>query len=242
MSGPLFPFLEAHQDVDVFCFQEVFDEKGRDMTALFEAAAEGTLSDLHARLSHAMPGHVGIFLPVWNDSYGIATFVRREIGIAASGSISLYENPNFPEIENDDADHPRSALRVDLIGERGGLKVVNVHGHWVPSNKSDTPARLEQSRRLITAVGENPQRTVLCGDFNLRPDTESVRMIESAGFRNLVAESGVTSTRTGLYKKEERFADYAFVTPDLEVEHFQILPDEVSDHAPLLVEILDGSE
>ena len=58
----------------------------------------------------------------------------------------------------------------------------------------------------------------------------------AAGLRNLVAEFGVTSTRTSLYTGPGRFADYAFVSPGVEVHAFRVLPDEVSDHAPLMLE------
>ena len=77
---------------------------------------------------------------------------------------------------------------------------------------------------------------MLCGDFNLAPDTQSLRMLEAAGLRNLVAEFGVTSTRTSLYRRPERFADYVFVSPGVDVSAFRVLPDEVSDHAPLMLQ------
>jgi endonuclease/exonuclease/phosphatase family metal-dependent hydrolase len=43
----------------------------------------------------------------------------------------------------------------------------------------------------------------------------------------------VTSTRTSLYPRAERFADYVFVSAGVDVLEFGALPDEVSDHAPL---------
>ena len=61
-------------------------------------------------------------------------------------------------------------------------------------------------------------------------------MLESAGLRNLVAEFGVTSTRTSLYTRPEPFADYVFVSDGIHVRDFRVLTDEVSDHAPLLLE------
>ena len=61
-------------------------------------------------------------------------------------------------------------------------------------------------------------------------------MFEKLGLRNLVKENGVTSTRTSLYSKPEKFADYAFVSPGIEVADFKILPDEMSDHVPMYTE------
>jgi endonuclease/exonuclease/phosphatase family metal-dependent hydrolase len=61
-------------------------------------------------------------------------------------------------------------------------------------------------------------------------------MLEAAPLRNLVAEFGVASTRTSLYTRPEKFADYVFVSAGVEVRGFRVLPDEVSDHAPLMLE------
>ena len=61
-------------------------------------------------------------------------------------------------------------------------------------------------------------------------------MLEEEGLRNLIAEHGVTSTRTTLYPRAESFADYVLVSAGVDVLEFRVLPDEVSDHAPLLLE------
>ncbi len=77
----------------------------------------------------------------------------------------------------------------------------------------------------------------MCGDFNLLPDTQSIQILEDTGLRNLIKETGVTSTRTSHYTKPEKFADYAFVSKNLNIKEFKVLPDEVSDHSPLCLEI-----
>jgi len=77
---------------------------------------------------------------------------------------------------------------------------------------------------------------VLCGDFNLLPDTESLKRLEGIGLRNLIKEYGITSTRTSFYDKPAKFADYALVSEGIEVKDFKILPDEVSDHSPMYLE------
>jgi endonuclease/exonuclease/phosphatase family metal-dependent hydrolase len=64
-------------------------------------------------------------------------------------------------------------------------------------------------------------------------------MIERSGIRNLVKEYGVESTRTKLYRRYEtgsKFADYIFVSPEVKVNDFKVLPDEVSDHSPLMLD------
>lgn len=55
--------------------------------------------------------------------------------------------------------------------------------------------------------------------------------------RKLIKEYGITSTRTSLYTKPNKFADYVFVSRGIKIIDFKILPDEVSDHTPLFLEI-----
>ena len=76
---------------------------------------------------------------------------------------------------------------------------------------------------------------ILCGDFNLRPDTESIKILEE-NMHNLVKDYNIQSTRTSLYPKAERFADYILTSNEIIVQDFKVLPDEVSDHSPLWVE------
>ena len=49
-------------------------------------------------------------------------------------------------------------------------------------------------------------------------------------------ETGVTSTRSHYYTKPEKFADYILVSPDITVVDFNVLPDVISDHLPLVLE------
>ena len=76
---------------------------------------------------------------------------------------------------------------------------------------------------------------ILCGDFNLRPDTESMKIIEDR-MHNLIYLYQVNSTRTSLYKKEEKFADYILTSPEVKTHRFAVLDHEVSDHKPLFLD------
>jgi endonuclease/exonuclease/phosphatase family metal-dependent hydrolase len=78
-------------------------------------------------------------------------------------------------------------------------------------------------------------KKILCGDFNLLPNTESIAMLEK-GMKNLVKEYGITSTRSHHYTKEHKFADYIIVSTDIKVANFEVLQEPVSDHLPLLLE------
>lgn len=113
--------------------------------------------------------------------------------------------------------------------------VVNVHGHWTGKGKSDDDDRIKQSEKIVNFLDMISLPKIVCGDFNLLLNTKSIAMID-AKLKNLIKEHKILSTRTSLYKKEERHADYVFVSPDIKVNSFKVLPDEVSDHSPLFLD------
>src|SRR5690606_5072057 len=107
--------------------------------------------------------------------------------------------------------HARNVQRISIKQDDEDLHIFNFHGLWNGSGKGDSDPRLEQSRKLIEYIQSYEGKKVLCGDFNLSPDTKSLKMVEDIPLRNLVKEYGVTSTRTSFYDKENRFADYILV-------------------------------
>lgn len=228
-------FAQQAKDIDVFCLQEIFkgagDEVLQDVTAnpkvnpkLFEAIAE------------ALPDHEGYFCPVFKEAYGIACFIRKGIEIEDRGDIQLTEGDQYLDPEYPGADHARRMQWFTLKDGERSVFVSNLHGHWAPGDKSDTDESMEQSRRIFDLLKSHDEQKVICGDFNLHPKTQSIKMFDEA-FRNLVMENGVMSTRTSFFHWPQKFADYIFVSRELPIKSFAVLPDEVSDHAPLMVEI-----
>jgi len=117
--------------------------------------------------------------------------------------------------------------------------IINLHGAWQPkSKKQDTPERLIQSQILRNLSKGKEHKTVLIGDFNLMPDTESVRLLEKK-YTNLITKYGIKSTRTAVYDDITLpFADYAFTGSDLEVIDFQVQLDPIfSDHGFMMLTV-----
>lgn len=118
-----------------------------------------------------------------------------------------------------------------------GVVIAHLHGLWENSIKEDTLLKLEQSKRIVKWLDHIRTRfslsVVLAGDFNLLPHTESIYMIQHAGLRNLITHYDIHDTRTSHYQKKLRHADYIFVSNDIIVHDFHVMPDVVSDHAPL---------
>lgn len=117
--------------------------------------------------------------------------------------------------------------------------ICNVHGVPRPGDKLDTPERLEQSQELVNFF-KYKDNVIIGGDFNLLPETKSVAMFEEAGFRNLISEHEIKTTRNKIsYNMHpdniQYFADYVFTSPELKLKSFAVPEIIVSDHLPLEV-------
>ena len=231
----LLDFFVHHQEIDVFLLQEIYlhatgktcwDE--RDLPNLFDDIAS------------VLPGYVGLFAPSVVHEWGLAAFVKNTLHIHETGDIFVHKTMDSL-IDGDGSSIGRNLQFIKTQNEAGEpLTILNFHGIWAGHGvgKGDTEDRLQQSKNVISFIKTLSGNVVLGGDFNLSPDTESLNMIaQELGIRNLISEYGITSTRTSLYPKPGKFADYMFVSPEMQVKQFAVLPDIVSDHAPLLLEI-----
>lgn len=226
--SPLLDFIRSHQDIDIFCFQEVY-HNAPDKISDEDRKVSLTI---FAELQQLLPEHQGFFRPVVDDIYGIGMFVKKSLNVLAEGEVNIHENPDYTGIG---PAHSRNLqwLQCNIEGKK--YTIVNVHGLWNGKGKTDTPERLAQSQKIREFIDRLDTPTIMCGDFNLRPDTESVKIIEQ-GMSNLIKQYNIGSTRTSYYPKAEKFADYIFTSPEVAINQFTVLQDEVSDHSPLLLE------
>lgn len=227
-------FFDKHAEADILFFQEVFKTHGEQ----YHVPTVGYSVDLEllGTLSGHLGSHEAHFCQVLKDYYGIASFFREGMRIVEKGEMLVARGDWDDNQTSNDRDHHRKAqwFEVEIKGKR--VLFVNVHLTHRPEGKRDSPKRIMQSDMLIRLITMFDGPKILAGDFNLLPDTESIRMIEAAGMRNLVKEYGIEATRTELYKKPLKFADYVFVSPGVKVNDFKVLPDVVSDHAPLALD------
>lgn len=232
----LLSFLQEHRDVDVFCFQEVWNG-GEHMLGKKGGGSwlERRVTTLLSDIRSALPEYRDFYRPHFYDFYGLALFVKDGLEIVDEGEHYIYKEKGWVSSE-EFGNHARTLQYVTIRTPMGLQTIVQLHGLWNGKGKGDSDDRLEQSERIAQFVSTLTNPFVILGDFNLRPDTESVGKLENIGLRNLISEYGITSTRTSHYTKPEKFADYTFVSKGTTVEDFKVLPDEVSDHAPLYLE------
>jgi endonuclease/exonuclease/phosphatase family metal-dependent hydrolase len=183
-------------------------------------------------LQTLLPEHQAWFRPAVSDIYGLGTFTRKNIKVLNEGDISIHTNDNYI---GSGPTHSRNMQWLECKIDQQIYSILNVHGLWNGMGKTDTPERIAQSQRIRNFMDAINHPKILCGDLNLRPDTESLRLIEK-NLQNHIQINKITSTRTSLYPKAEKYADYIFTSPEIKVLKFEVLKDEVSDHAPLLIE------
>jgi hypothetical protein len=235
-------FFATHKDVDVFCLQEVWSAAYPELEGVTVAnrVTKHSLVMTNALedISRILANHTPYFRASYGDNYGLVMFVKNTLDQIEEGELFVYKQKGYIP-EGDPGEHARNLQYVKIRQGEKDYTVLNFHGLWNGQGKGDSPDRIVQSEKIISFLEvTNPKRFVLCGDFNLLPDTESIKMIaDGLGAHDLIAEHGVSSTRTSLYTKEPKFADYVFTGSDIIVKDFKVLPDEVSDHAPLYVEV-----
>lgn len=228
----LINFLNKHQDVGIFCFQEIYHKATHIHVAQGGIDPNLTLFD---DIQKALPNHHGYFRPHYLETYGLATFVKKGLEVTREDELFVHHHKGFIP-EGEVGNHARNVQMVSISTAKGAVNIFNFHGLWNGKGKTDTKDRLEQSKKLTTYVKGFGGKKVLCGDFNLLPDTESIKIVEALPMRNLIKEHGITSTRSSFYDKDVRFADYMFVNDAVDVKIFKVLPEEVSDHLPLYLE------
>ncbi len=238
-AGKLLAFLDLHRDADFICLQEVWSAPYEGLEGVPAGADAITHAEIMVygkqEIGALLDGHVAFFHPNHLNDYGLMTLVSKTLCVVESGDVFVHRERGYVP-EGNLGLHARNLQFVTVAGPSGPLSMVNFHGLWNGQGKGDSDERIEQSRRILNFLEGRPEPIIFCGDFNLLPDAGSLRMLESAGLRNLVAEFGLTSTRTSLYARDEQFADYVFVSEGIDVRDFRVLPEEVSDHAPLLLE------
>jgi exonuclease III len=212
-------------DADFFCFQEVLNH-GKDVPGNEDGKVR---MEIFSELAQLLPEFNGFLAPRDSRQESLATFVKKNINISKEDYIMVQK-----------ADSSRAdGIPLHYVQFKHNDKqytVCNLHGLWEPdTKKADIPERIEQSERVKAFLEKVDGAKIICGDFNLAPDTKSLKILEK-DMRNLIKEFDITSTRSHFYTKEVKFADYALVSPEVKVLEFKVLQDAVSDHLPLLLE------
>lgn len=235
--GPLMKYvLDQSRDTDIFCFQEVFDTPTSR-----KVVSEHYRANIYSELQKALPNHTGYFAPVqdgcdfngpvdYSIQWGLAMFVKTSLNVIETGEIYLFGGRNSRK--DDISSMPRNLQYVHLGADGQRYTIAHFHGLWNGRGKTDTEDRIQQSKKVKEFLEGVKGKKIVCGDFNLLPDTKSLSIIED-NLVNLIKTGRITSTRSSLYQKSEKHADYTLVSFDVNVESFAVPQIEVSDHLPM---------
>ncbi len=213
--------------------------------------AEKTRINILDEITNALPDFNSVFHPVSNGfdvegpvdfelETGQAEFVKKQIPIVSSGEIPISSGKKdiYPA---ENKFYPSNFGYLRIPYKNNVIAVINVHGlTFRPDDKLDTPERLEQSRLIKEFATKENGPVIICGDFNVFPQTQSIIMFEDK-FVNLIKKYGVSTTRSKISPwhgtpRELKFSDYTFVSPEIEVLGFSAPDIEISDHLPLVIE------
>ncbi len=239
---PLMDFLKSNKDIDIFCFQEVYDTEA-DLVE-----SRGIRANVYREIGKILQGHQGYFTPVQDGHdyegpvgfhlrFGNAIFLRKDIDVVDEGDIFICGTRNsFKEFLTEKWKYmPRNLSYVQFKFGDELATIFNFHGLWDSKGKIDTDDRIIQSKDIKDFMSKfTMSKNILCGDFNILPDTKSISILDE-GMKNLIKDFNITSTRSGLYTKPDKFADYIFTSEKLHIKDFKVLQDEVSDHLPLFL-------
>lgn len=238
---------------DVLCLQEVVHSPESEKDWLIYRDGAHVLDQrahFFRDVRRALPDHVAVFCPaaqgvLWDgetavpSQFGLATFVHKSLPIV--GQVQGFVHKAYSPDGYGDHPRARNAHGVRIYDERAGrfVSVTHMHGLRDLRGKMDTPERTAQVARLLEQSRQlaQPQDiVVICGDFNVEPESETLRVLGQAGLVELVSGCGFKSTRNALYPKAMRFADYMLINDETAVREFDVVHDrEVSDHCPLIL-------
>lgn len=238
---PLMQFVNSlAKDTDIFCFQEIFASPSDAIES------RGTRINILSDMAKALPDFFWYFAPEgegydeqgpvdFEVSCGQAIFLSKKTlsdCLTAEGSIVTFKKEGKSEGSN--------FQYVRLLVKGKIITICNIHGIPLPGHKKDTDDRLSQSRIVMDFLSKEPGAKILCGDFNLLPDTESMKILEE-GMVNLITKLTIPRTRSRLHPfygkpDDQKFADYLLASPDVAVKSFSVPDVSVSDHLPLIAE------
>lgn len=229
---PLMNFFKMRaEDTDIFCLQEVFNNPPQIKSKVQTKVAK---EDIYKDIAEVLKDFDGYFAPTQDGEESLTIFVKKKFGVQEIADQFVYRWRNAME-GNDASTYGINVQYTKFSKSEKNYMVCNLHGHWTPNFKGDNPARLEQSQNIKKMLDNFKGAKILCGDFNVAPDTKSMEILETS-MTNLVKKYKVATTRSHFYTKEHKFADYILVSPEIQVKKFEVIQDVVSDHLALMLE------
>ncbi len=234
LADNLLAFVAAHVP-DILLLQEVFTSPESPDTRFY------ILKHLQEMLPHHHVDRAATYdayrdgarIEAGNAILSTFPIVNRNVVFYGSPYASQYVEPI-----HDYATVPRNLQYVQLDVRGTLLHVFNTHGIW-GQDSAPTAARVAMSHVIVEHIqGRSP--VVLSGDFNTVANTPPIDLLEQH-LRN-VFKGTVPSTLNMRRKHHPVYAtlalDMLFVSKDIAVTYQACPHVDISDHLPLIMEIM----
>lgn len=215
---------------DFVCMQEVNDLKGRAGYKFFSTLEE--IRDKSGFEYSAMSASYSSRYMERELEYGNAILSNYKILSSKTVFTRGEYRRNF-DIEKDDG-NIRNLQIAKVATDSGEINFLNHHGHHIQDSKLGDDETVRQMRVIAGAIEKLNGPVILCGDFNLSPESDSIKIIEEK-LTNLSVKYGLKNTYNQ-FGTSSAVCDYIFINDSVNISDFRMADEIVSDHNALILE------
>lgn len=222
LDGVVALIRETH--ADIVLLQEV-DQLTRRSGLVDQPAVLATRTGFHVAFGSALDYDGG--------KYGVGTLSRWPIAFD-----TLYRLPVDPPQERAGGSRePRGLLRADIRSPFGMMAVFNTH---IDASREDTWRRQEAQviASIVGAARGSYPLVLLGGDLNSTPESAVQDILRKPGLRDAFAQCGRGTGLTYPADSAVKRIDYLYLTGAMRCARARVPVTRVSDHRPLVVEVL----
>lgn len=217
------------QNIDFACMQEAVHYKGKT----------GGIISSYSKIGASLRLDEQFFSPLnalkfGNDDLSFGNVIYSKLPFIQNENI-FTRGSYKTDFDFDNDDYNIRALQhvaVEVDGKK--LHILNHHGHHIDEHKMGDEETIRQTSMIIDYIKQLDGAVILCGDFNLAPESESIKQFDSV-LQNLSVTYSLKTTRSLLTYKEE-VCDYIFVNDNVDVKDFSMDQTIISDHNALILD------
>ncbi len=214
---------------DFVCMQEVNDLKGRagyKFFATLDEIKEGAGFKEAFMSANYSSGYMERQLEYGNAILSNLPFKATKT-IFTSGE---YKN-NFDIVSDDGNIRNLQVTQTEVGGKT--LNILNHHGYHLGLNKLGDYRTIRQINMIADTIENLEGPVILCGDLNLSPASDSVKILDKK-LTNLSVANDLKRTYNQFSVVNE-VCDYIFVNDQIKVVDFKMSDELLSDHKALIL-------
>jgi len=245
----LSPFLHE-QNADFVCLQEI--TRGLEDTVLEDYISKEIVDQSTQNLKYFFFGPNSVMgdfeqknfhgKKVYRFKFGglmeFGNYTKSQFKIIKAQNVFVQNHFTYtPDHSKWPDEDYRAVLVTDHMINGKKLRILNYHGVWT-RNKRGTEKSITANKIINELALQAEGEVIICGDFNLFPDTPSMKIFEN-NFTSLVDVYKIKTTRpqaNELSNLERNVVDYILVSKGIDVKDFQVVDSNVSDHLPLVLD------